>query len=135
MLFWRRLENVSLTDLEKNILLLCTKEERNILRISETHRRKANWIAHIPRGNWLLKYVMEGRIEERVEMTGRRGRRSKHLQFYFKEKTGCRKLKEGARDRNLEDLLCTRQLICRKMMCVMNEDRLEYYTVCAELYV
>ena len=79
MLFWRRLENVGLTDLEKNDIVLCTKQERNILHISETHRRKANWIAHIPRRNCLLKYVMEGRIEGTVEMTGRRGRRSKHL--------------------------------------------------------
>ena len=84
-----------MTDLEKNDLLLCTKEERNILRISETHRRKANWIAHISRGNCLLKYVMEGRTEGRVEMTGRRGRRNKHLQFCFKETTVCRKLKRA----------------------------------------
>ena len=75
---------------------------------------------------------MEGKIEGRVEVTGRR---RKHLRFCFEETTGCRILKEGALDRIVEESLCTRQWTCRKKIYVMNEEILEYYTVCAELCV
>jgi hypothetical protein len=47
-----------------------------------TERRKAKWIGHIFRRNFLLKYVTERKIEE----TGRRGRRSKQLLDDRKEK-------------------------------------------------
>jgi hypothetical protein len=43
------------------------KEERNI--VHTTKRRKANWIGHILRRNCLLKHVIEGKIEGRIEMT------------------------------------------------------------------
>jgi hypothetical protein len=36
-------------------------------------RRKANWIDHILRRNWLLKQVTEEKIEGRREVAGRRG--------------------------------------------------------------
>ena len=36
--------------------------------------RKANWIGHIARRNFLLKQVIEGKMEGRIEVTGRRGR-------------------------------------------------------------
>jgi hypothetical protein len=39
--------------------------------------RKANWIGHILLRNCLLKQVIEGKIEVRIEGTGRRGRRCK----------------------------------------------------------
>jgi hypothetical protein len=48
------------------------KEERNILYTIK--RRKANWIGHILRRNCLLKHVIEGKLEGRIEMTRRRGR-------------------------------------------------------------
>jgi len=44
-----------------------------------TKRIKANWIGHILRRNCLLKHVIEGKIEGRTEVTGRRGRRHKQL--------------------------------------------------------
>jgi hypothetical protein len=34
--------------------------------------RKANWIGHILNKNCLLKHVTEGKIEGRIEVTGRR---------------------------------------------------------------
>ena len=37
-------------------------------------RRRTNWTGHILRGNCLLKCVIEGKIEIRIEVTGRRGR-------------------------------------------------------------
>ena len=42
-------------------------------------RRKANWIGHILRRNCLLKHVVEGKIEGRIEVMGRRGIRRKQL--------------------------------------------------------
>jgi ribosomal 50S subunit-associated protein YjgA (DUF615 family) len=45
------------------------KEERNI--VHKVKRRKANWIGHILRRNCLLKHVIEGELEGRIEMTGR----------------------------------------------------------------
>jgi hypothetical protein len=38
-----------------------------------------NWIGHILRRNCLLKHVIEGMIEGRVEVTGRRGERRTQL--------------------------------------------------------
>jgi hypothetical protein len=35
-------------------------------------RRKANWIGHILRRNCLLKHVIEGKREGRIEVTGGR---------------------------------------------------------------
>jgi hypothetical protein len=60
------------------------KEERNIVHTKK--RRKANWIGHILRRNCLLKHVIEGKLEGRIEMTGRRGRRRKQLLDDLKEK-------------------------------------------------
>jgi hypothetical protein len=72
------------------------KEERNILHTIK--RRKANWIGHILRRNCLLKHVIEGTLEGRIEMTGRRGRRCKQLLDDLKEKRRYCKLKEEALD-------------------------------------
>jgi hypothetical protein len=72
------------------------KEERNILHTIK--RRKANWIGHILRRNCLLKHVIEGKLEGRIEMTGRRGRRRKQLLYDLKEKRRYWKLKEEALD-------------------------------------
>jgi hypothetical protein len=75
------------------------KEERNI--VHTIKRRKANWIGHILRRNCLLKLVIEGKLEGRIEMTGRRGRRRKQLLDDLKEKRRYCKLKEEELDRTL----------------------------------
>jgi len=36
---------------------------------------KTNWIGHILRRSCLLKHAIEGKIERRIEVTRRRGRR------------------------------------------------------------
>ena len=54
-------------------VLLRVNEQRNILH--EIRKRKANWIGHILRRNWLLKQVTEGKIKGGIEVTRRRGRR------------------------------------------------------------
>jgi hypothetical protein len=45
------------------------KEERNILHTVK--RRKVNWTGHILLGNCRLKYVSDGKMEGRIEVTGR----------------------------------------------------------------
>jgi hypothetical protein len=51
--------------------------------------------------NCLLKHVIEGKLEGRIDMTGRRGRRRKQLLDDLKEKRIYGKLKEEALDRTL----------------------------------
>jgi hypothetical protein len=46
-----------------------------------------------------LKHVIEGKIEERIEVTGRRGRRHQQLLDDLKEKRGYWKFIEEALDR------------------------------------
>jgi hypothetical protein len=58
-------------------VLQIVKKERNVLHTAK--RWKANWIGHILRRNCLLKHDFEGKIEGRIEVTARRGRRSKQL--------------------------------------------------------
>jgi hypothetical protein len=62
---------------------------------------KANWFGHILHRNCLLKHVFEGKIEGRLEVTERRGRRREQLQCDFKEGRGYWKLKEEALDRTV----------------------------------
>jgi len=51
-----------------------------------SNKRKANWTVHSLCRNCLLKNVREGKIEERTEVTVRRGRRRKQLLDNFTEK-------------------------------------------------
>jgi hypothetical protein len=57
----------------KNEEALPRVEERTLLHPKEV--RKANWIGHILRRNCLLKYIIEGKPEGRIEVTGGRRRR------------------------------------------------------------
>jgi hypothetical protein len=97
---WRRMEKISWTDRVRNEeVLRRVKEERNI--VHTIKRRKANWIGHILRRNCLLKYMIEGKLEGRIEMTGRRERRRKRLLDYLKEKRRYLTLKQEALDRTV----------------------------------
>ena len=56
---WRRMEKIGWTDHVRNEeVLFRVKEKRNILH--EIRKRKANWIGHILRINWLLKEGYNG---------------------------------------------------------------------------
>jgi hypothetical protein len=59
--------------------------------------RKANWIGHILHRNCLLKRVIEGRIEGRIELKGRGERRRKQLSDDLQKMGGYWRLKEKAR--------------------------------------
>ena len=69
--------------------------------LHEISKRKANWIGHILSRNCLLKQVIEGKIKEGIEVTGRRGRRRRKLMDGFKERRGYSHLKEEALDRTM----------------------------------
>ena len=51
------------------------EKESNI--IHTIARRNGKWVGHVLRRNCLLKHVTEGKIERRIEVTGRRIRRRK----------------------------------------------------------
>jgi hypothetical protein len=67
------------------------KKERNILHTIK--RKKANWTGHILHRNCIIKYVIEGKIEERIQVTGRRGKGCKQLLDDLKEMRGYWELK------------------------------------------
>jgi len=72
------MEKISWTDRVGNEEVLHrVKEVGNIIRT--VNRRKADWIGHIWRRNCLLKQVIEGKVEDMIEVTGRRGKRCKQL--------------------------------------------------------
>jgi hypothetical protein len=78
-------------------LLLLVKEQSNILH--EISKRKANWIGHILRRNFLLQQVIEGKIKGGIELTGRRGRKHRKLLDDLKERRQYSHLKDEALDR------------------------------------
>jgi hypothetical protein len=81
------LEEISWTDHVKNEeVLLRVKEQRNILH--EIRKRKANWIGDILSRNCLLQRVTEGKIQGRIEVTGRQGRRRRKQLDDLKERRG-----------------------------------------------
>jgi hypothetical protein len=53
------------------------REQRNILK--STKRKKANWISHTLPRNCLFKHVIEGKIDRRIDMAGRRRRIRRQL--------------------------------------------------------
>jgi hypothetical protein len=97
---WRRMEKISWTDHVRNEdVLLRVKEQRNILH--EIRKRKANWIGNILRRTCLLQWVTEGKIQGRIEVTGRQGRRRRKLLDDLKERKRYSHLKEEALDRTM----------------------------------
>jgi len=53
------------TDRVRSEVLQGVRKEKNILQTIT--RKKANWIGHILRRSCVLKYVIEGKIERRIE--------------------------------------------------------------------
>jgi hypothetical protein len=94
------MEKISWTDHVRNEdVLLRVKEQINILH--EIRKRKANWIGHILRRNCLLQRVIEGKIKEGIEVTGRRERKRRKLLDDLNERKGYSHLKEEALDRTM----------------------------------
>jgi hypothetical protein len=94
------MEKISWTDHVRNKdVLLRVKENRNILH--EIRKWKANWIGHILRRNCLRQRVIEGKIQGRIEVTGRQGRSRRKLLDDLKESRGYSHLMEEALDRTM----------------------------------
>jgi len=62
---------------------------------------KGKWIGHILRRNCLIKHVTEGKLEGRIEVIRRWGRRRKQLRYGIKVARWYWKLKEEVLDRTL----------------------------------
>jgi hypothetical protein len=86
-------------DQKSNFLRLFTFK-RDISCI-EIRKRKANWIGHILRRNCSLNQLIEGKIQEGVELTRRRERRRRKLLNDLKDRRGYSHLKEEALDRTM----------------------------------
>jgi hypothetical protein len=95
------MEKISWTDRVKNEGGISLSHDRGKEYRTDKRNRKANWIGHILREYCPLTHVIEGKIEERREMTGRRGKRLTQLVDGFNEKRGYWKLKEAALDRTV----------------------------------
>ena len=57
------MEKISWTDRVRNEEVLHRIKEKWST-LHKIDRRKCNWIGHISHRNWLLKHVIEGKIEE-----------------------------------------------------------------------
>jgi len=77
----------SWSDRVRNVeVLQRVKEERNILQPIKS--RMTTWIVHVLRRNCLLRGVIEGNIEGRVEVTGKSSRKRNQLLGDLREKRG-----------------------------------------------
>jgi hypothetical protein len=81
---------------KKKKVLLKVKEQINILH--EIRKRKANCIGHILLRNCFLQRVTEGKVQGRIEVTGRQGRRRRKLLDDLKKRRGYSHVKEEAQD-------------------------------------
>jgi hypothetical protein len=87
------MEKISWTDRVRNEeVLRGVKGDRNMRQTIQI--REANWVGHILRRNCLIKHVIEGKIQRKIKVTGRRGRKHKQLLDDLKETRGYWKLKE-----------------------------------------
>jgi hypothetical protein len=78
MWWWRRKEKVGDTDgVRKNEVFHGARKDRKIIQTIKI--KKANWIGHFFRRDWLLKHIIVGKIEGRRGVRGIRGRRRKLL--------------------------------------------------------
>jgi hypothetical protein len=79
--------------------LFCSYSPKTKRNIPQTiKRRNDNWIGHILRRDCLIGHVIEEKIQIKIEVMGRRGRRRMQLVDKLKEKKGYRKLKEEKLD-------------------------------------
>jgi hypothetical protein len=67
------------------VLRRVKKKKKKKKSIHVIKRIMTNWTDYILLGNCLLKQAVDGKIEGRIEVMVRRGRRSKQLLDYLKE--------------------------------------------------
>ena len=139
--YLRWVEKISWTDHLKYEVLHKVTKERSI--IHTIKRSEANWIGHILRRNWLLKYVFEGKIEARIEAMGSRGRRRKQLLDDLKERRRYWNLREEALDgsvwssgfgRGYGSVVRLQNVMRKLMQIIYSSDTAFIYTLCTRLY-
>jgi hypothetical protein len=81
-------------------------EETNILHIRSGSN--ANWIVLVLHSNCLIKYIIEGKIQGRIKVMGRCGRRCKQILDDLKDKTQCWTLEDEALDHIVWRTCCGR---------------------------
>jgi hypothetical protein len=79
------------------------KEKRSI--IHTIKRRTCNWDGHILQRNCLVEHDIEGKIEERIKVTGGRGGRRKETRDKLKKMRGYLELREEALDHTCGELV------------------------------
>jgi hypothetical protein len=86
---------------------------------------KPNWFGHRLRSNWVLKHVIEGNIEGRIEVRGRRGRRREYLMENTKETKGNLEIETGSticRSQSVENSVWKKLWTCRNADCIMSDE-------------
>ena len=107
---WRQMEKISWTDhVWSEEVLHRVKEGSYILR--KIKRSKANWIGHILCRNYLLKRVIEGKIEGKIVVTGRGEKRCKQLLDDLKKQRGYWKWTCRKTDYRMNELWLRQQLL------------------------
>jgi len=76
---WTRMGKISWADRVRHEEILGSHRIKEMNTIHTIRVKKANRIGYILRRNWLLRHVIEGKIQGRIEMTGRRWRWRKQL--------------------------------------------------------
>jgi hypothetical protein len=80
---WWRIETICFTDrVKKSKYCVESRKKRTFCKKYSIQPRKANWICRVVRRKWLLKLI----VEEKIELTGRRWRRRKQQPDDVKEK-------------------------------------------------
>ena len=98
---WRMMENISWTNHVRNEEVFHRVREEKIILHTIKKKSKANWIGHILCRNCLPKHIIEGKIQGRIEVTGRRGKRRKQLLDGLQKMRAYWKLREESLDRSL----------------------------------
>ena len=93
------------------------KEERSVLHTIKGC--KDNWIGLILRSYCLLKHVVEGNIEGRIEVAGRRRRKHKKLRITWRTKEDTENWMRSTRSHSVESSLWKILRTCRKKDCRM----------------
>ena len=96
MWYWKRMEEIKLSQKVTNEQVLERLGEKRAL-LNNILRRKANWIGHILRRNFLFHYAIEGEI---MEVNGeRRSRRRTQIRDDLRNRRRYWELKEETEDR------------------------------------
>jgi hypothetical protein len=105
--------------------------------MSYIKRMKNKWIGHLLLRNCLLKHVSDGKMEGRIRVKGRRGRRSEQLLDSLKQRRRTWRLNDVALyctvGRNVYGQRDNLVVVVMKMTVVMNPTR--YYFCHMELTV